>query len=102
MDRAVNHNCARMAPEAPTTLLDQGESLTNLSLRSSYVWPHLRRQLNLKTKVPLVIVLRTGDLARSHLFQNFIRTTERLVNHPALVNCEFTHPADAIGKWQAT
>jgi hypothetical protein len=74
----------------------------NLSLRSSYVWPHLRRQLNLETKVPLVIVLRTGDFARSQLFQNFIRTTERLVNHPALVNCEFTHPADTIGKWQAT
>lgn len=74
----------------------------NLLLRSSYVWPHLRAQLNLKTKVPLVIVLRTGDFAKTHLFRNFLQTTQQFLKYPALADCEFTHPANAIAKWQAS
>ena len=73
----------------------------NLALSSSFVWPHLRDQLNLKSKVPLVIVVRTGDLSKSGCLENFLQTTNHLVKHPALADCEFTHPASAIARWQA-
>jgi len=73
----------------------------NVVLASSYVWPHLRVQLNFKTQVPLVIVVRTGDLSKSWCLQNFLQTTQQLAKHPALADCEFTHTANAIAKWQA-
>lgn len=74
----------------------------NLALHSKYLWPHLSAQLNLKTKLPLVIVLRTGDLATSQWFRNFSETTQQLLKHPALADCEFTNVANAIAKWQAS
>jgi hypothetical protein len=74
----------------------------NLALHSKYVWPHLRVQLNLNTKLPLVIVLRTGDLDTGQWFRNFSETTQQLVKHPALADCEFTNVVNAIAKWQAS
>jgi hypothetical protein len=74
----------------------------NLALSSSYIWPHLQEELKLKTKVPLVVVVRTGDFTKSRCLQNFSQTTQELVKHPALKDCEFTHPADAVTKWQAS
>jgi len=74
----------------------------NLSLRSSYVWPHLRTQLDLITNVPLTMVVRSGDLATGHFLRNFLRTTRQLVKHPGLAACEFTNPATAVAKWRAS
>ena len=74
----------------------------NLALRSSNIWPHLREQLNLETKLPLVIVLRTGDLAISQWFRNFSETTQQLVKHPALADFEFTNVDNAIAECQAS
>jgi hypothetical protein len=74
----------------------------NLSLRSSYVWPHLRAQLDVMTGVPLVVVVRTGDFERPYFLKNFLRTTPRLAPHPALARCEFTNPAAAVARWQAS
>lgn len=74
----------------------------NLSLRSTYVWPHLRTQLNLVTDVPLTMVLRSGDLMTGHFLENFVQTTRQLVKHPALPGCEFTNPATAVAKWRAS
>jgi hypothetical protein len=73
----------------------------NLSLRSSYVWPHLRAQLETSTAVPLVTVVRTGDLGRAPFLKNFLRTTRRLLDHEALTRCEFTNPAVAVARWRA-
>ncbi|ULA62714.1 MAG: hypothetical protein LZF86_50094 [Nitrospira sp.] len=73
----------------------------NLSLRSTYVWPHLRAQLNIATDVPLTMVVRSGDLAAGHFLNNFLQTARHFVKHPALPACEFTNPATAIAKWRA-
>jgi hypothetical protein len=68
----------------------------NLSLASRHVWPNLRAQLDRPSNSPIVIVFRSGDLAKQGFLRNFERTTELLVRHPALEWCEFTTPADAI------
>ena len=72
----------------------------NLSLPLSYVWPHLKSQLAVKTKLPLVIVLRTGDLGKTTCLENFLHTAEQLLNEPRITNCEFTRPENATEKWQ--
>jgi hypothetical protein len=74
----------------------------NLSLRSSYVWPHLRTQLDLETSLPLTIVFRSGDVVRPRFLRNFLRTTRQLVKHRALARCEFTNPATALARWRAS
>ena len=74
----------------------------NLSLRSTYVWPHLRTQLDSVTDVPLTMVVRTGDLAAGRFLDNYLRTTGELLRHPALPRCEFTNPAEAVARWQAS
>lgn len=74
----------------------------NLSLRSTYVWPHLRSQLDLVTDVPLTMVVRSGDLATGHYLGNFLQTTRQLATHPALRECEFTNPATAVARWRAS
>jgi hypothetical protein len=84
----------------PPYLLKASRS-PNLSLRSSYVWPHLRTQLDLRTSAPLVIVLRTGDLGRGYFVRNFLRTTRQLLKHAALPRCEFTNPPTAVARWEA-
>jgi hypothetical protein len=72
----------------------------NLSLRSSSLWPHLQRQLDLTAGVPLVMVVRTGDFERPYFLKNFVLTTQKLSRHPALARCEFTNPAKAVARWQ--
>lgn len=72
----------------------------NLSLASAYVWPHLRRELDRPTHLPLVMVFRSGDLANATFMRNFSRTTALLSRHPALSFCDFTNPADAISRWR--
>lgn len=85
----------------PPYLLKASRS-PNLSLRSSYVWPHLRTQLDLITNVPMTMVVRTGDLASEHFLRNFLRTTRQFLTHPTLAVCEFTNPATAVAKWRAS
>lgn len=86
----------------PLPCLIKASRAPNLALASSYVWPHLRSQLSLQTKLPLVIVIRTGDLAKSPCLQNFLWTTQELAKHAGLADCEFTQPADAIAKLQSS
>ena len=74
----------------------------NLALRSSYVWPHLRAQLETTTAVPLVVVVRTGDLGRPRFARNFRRTTRAMLAHPGLARCEFTDPPTAVARWQTS
>ena len=74
----------------------------NLSLRSGYVLPHLRTQLDLVTDVPLTMVVRSGDLAKGHFLGNFLQTTRQFVKHPALPGCEFTSPATAVARWRVS
>ena len=72
----------------------------NLALSSSYVWPHIKQQLDKPSRIPLVIVFRSGDLANARFRRNFLRTSEGLSKHPALPYCEFTNPAAAIEQWK--
>lgn len=73
----------------------------NLSLDSSQLWPHIRRELDRPTHAPLVVVFRSGDLAQPRFLRNFTRTTHLLARHPALAYCDFTNPAEAISRWRA-
>ncbi len=84
----------------PPYLLKASRS-PNLSMPSSYVWPHLRSQLDLETKAPLSAVVRSGDLANERFLGSFLQTTRELVKHPSLGRCEFTNPAAAIARWRA-
>ncbi len=73
----------------------------NLVLDSSYVWPHIRTELERESNTPLTMVLRGGDLTNRAFLKNFLRTTSQLVRHPMLGRCEFTNPAYAVARWQA-
>ena len=74
----------------------------NLSLSSSYVWPHLRKELDRPAHTPLVFVFRSGDLAKRKFLRNFETTTGLLARHPALAYCDFTIVPDAVSRWRAT
>jgi hypothetical protein len=83
----------------PPYLLKASRS-PNLALSSSYVWPHIRDQIEEGGDAPLSMVLRSGDLTNRAFLRNFLRTTSELVRHPMLGGCEFTNPATAIARWQ--
>ncbi|HXV17223.1 MAG TPA: hypothetical protein VD758_10615 [Gemmatimonadaceae bacterium] len=71
----------------------------NLALRSSYVWPHLQKELATPSRTPLVTVFRSGDLSNARFRRNFEATTSQLARHPGLQYCEFTDPRGAIAHW---
>ncbi len=71
----------------------------NLALSTSYVWPHLDKQLAKPGDAPLVFVFRSGDLGNPRFKRNFDSTTRLLARHPALRYCTFTDPHDAIEHW---
>jgi hypothetical protein len=71
----------------------------NLALNTSYVWPHLAKQLARPDDAPLVFVFRSGDLGTPRFKRNFDSTTRLLTRHPALRYCVFTNPAAAIEHW---
>lgn len=73
----------------------------NLSLRASYVWPHIARELASDDPSPLVLVFRTGDVACPRFRRAFLATSERLAQAPALARCRFTDPASALAAWRA-
>ena len=73
----------------------------NLALRSAYVRHHLKTQLDAVTDAPLTMVVRTGDMATCRFLDNFIRTTEGLLEHTALLRCQFINPVEAVSRWQA-
>ena len=83
----------------PPYLLKASRS-PNLVLSSSYVWPHIRAELERESNTPLTMVVRSGDLTNRGFLKNFLRTTGELVRHPMLGRCKFTNPADAIARWQ--
>ena len=74
----------------------------NLALRPSYVAPHLRAQLELRTTSPLVVVFRAGDLGSPHFLANFLSTVRQLLECRALVRSEFTNPVKAVARWRAS
>lgn len=84
----------------PPYLLKASRS-PNLALSSSYVWPHIRNELESASHSPLTIVLRSGDLSNPAFLKNFLQTAGQLVTHPALGRCEFTNPETAVARWQA-
>lgn len=73
----------------------------NLVLDHSTVWPHIRTTLNRAAHTPIVIAMRSGDLANRSFLRNYRRTTAGLVRHPALAYCEFTAVDEAISRWRA-
>ena len=68
----------------------------NLALQSAYVWHYLKTELDAVTDAPLTMVVRTGDMATCRFLDNFIRTTEELLAHTALLRCQFTNPVKAV------
>jgi hypothetical protein len=79
----------------------RGSRSPNLSLSHSYVWPHIRAQLDKPSHNPIVVAFRSGDLVSRTFMRNFERTTSELVRHPALAFCELTSVPDAIERWQS-
>lgn len=90
----------RLVRRAPYVV--RGSRSPNLSLDHSYVWQHIKRELDRPTPTPLVVVFRSGDLARRSFLRNFLSTTHDLARHPALPFCEFTGPAEAVSRWLAS
>ena len=56
----------------------------NLVLRPRQVWAQLASELERDSAEPLVMVLRSGDLADARFLANFRGVTERLCRHPRL------------------
>ena len=73
----------------------------NLSLSTSYMWPHLKKQLDRPSDSPLAMVFRSGDLAHAKFMKNFSETTRLLARHPGLSYCDFVEPVEALGRWRA-
>ena len=74
----------------------------NLSKPPHQVWPHIQAHLDAGAAAPLTIVVRSGDLALPSALQNFLETTRRLTQHPALADCVFTTPPDVVRVLQKT
>jgi len=91
----------RWQPSRAAPFLVLGSVSPNLALAPPLVGPHLSRELGRRTVAPLVLVLRSGDLASRWRRASFRRNAARLLDHPGLARCVLTTPPDAIERWRA-
>lgn len=73
----------------------------NLVLDSARTWPFLARELDRPTRVPFVVVLRSGDFATPRFATEARRTATALGRHPALAACEAVDPERALSAYLA-
>lgn len=90
----TSHASWRLTRRAPYIV--KAVQSANLSLNSSRVSSLLAARLGEPAATPLVMVMRSGDLASPRYRANFLRTTARLEKHSAMASCWFTNPATAI------
>jgi hypothetical protein len=69
----------------------------NVVLRPRQVWAQLESEMHRDVAEPVVMVLRSGDLARPHYLANFSFIMERLCGHSGIRNCHFARVDRAIG-----
>jgi len=79
----------------------------NLALRPRQVWPHLDAELRETNAqpfmhIPLVTILRSGDLANPAYRGNFNLIADRLCAHPGLRHCRFVGVSRAIEQFTQT
>ena len=68
----------------------------NMVLRPTTVWHCLKIELSCDDDAPLVLVLRSGDLAQPHFLANFRYIAERLTKHPGMRGRRFSRIDDAM------
>ena len=91
----------RWVPMLRPPFLTRSSVSPNLVLNPLLVRPLLARELACVTDAPLVLALRSGDLAYWRFWAQFRRNVTRLLAHPGLARCEFTSPPVAIERWLA-
>jgi hypothetical protein len=74
----------------------------NLVLRPRRVWAQLRQELEKGGAEPLVLVLRSGDLAQPRWLSNFRFITKRLSANPAMRDCRFVPVDCAVREFAKT
>lgn len=72
------------------------ERTCNLALWPRTLQSYLRGALYCPSEDPLVLVLRSGDLSKPELLDNFRRTTEAMNAHPGLRDLRFVAVPDAL------
>jgi hypothetical protein len=72
----------------------------NLALDHHVVWADIRAALDHVSPAPIVIVMRSGDLATPRFLANFTRTTAALARHPAMPDCDFVSADEAVARWR--
>jgi hypothetical protein len=73
----------------------------NLALSPAHVGPALAAELARASRVPLVVAVRAGDLARHPYAGHIRRTAAALARQPALARCELTDPPRALASYLA-
>lgn len=71
----------------------------NLVLRPRTLWRYLESELASQRAAPLVLVMRTGDLASPRYLKNFRYLARRIASHPGLHNARFTRVDDAVERF---
>lgn len=70
-----------------------------LTLRPRALWKYLSNELSRQSAVPLVLVMRAGDLSQRRHLAAFRFVTERLARHPAIRACRFTRVDVAMDRF---
>jgi hypothetical protein len=71
----------------------------NLVLRPRQVWVQLASEMDRDAAEPVVMKLRSGDLARPRYLANFNLIMERVCGHAGIRNCRFAAVDRAIGEF---
>jgi hypothetical protein len=74
----------------------------NLVLRPRQVWAQIATQIVRETAAPLVLILRSGDLAQPRFLANFRFVTERMRAHPGIRDCRFLTVDRAVEEYAQT
>jgi hypothetical protein len=97
----VTTSSPRWQPTHEPPFVVRASVSANLALSSLLVGPLLDRELARDDPAPLVLVLRSGDLASRRRRRNVERNAARLLAHPGVARSVFTTTPDAIGAFAA-
>lgn len=97
----VTTSAPRWQPTDAPPFVVRASVSANLGRSPLLIGPLLARELSRDVVEPLVIPLRSGDLASPRRRRHVERNAARLLSHPGLARCTFTTTAEAVRIWCA-